>query len=85
MLVAIFCFRWLDDVFPVSPSTCPNSVIGVSSGVVTSSSPVSAHSLGLKDIESAERINAEMMRRSRESWERTFPFREQENKPHNSP
>ena len=71
--VAIFCFRGLDDA---SPSPAANIVIIVSSGVVTCLPPVSVHSLGSKDIEAAERINAEMMRRSREEWERAFPLRE---------
>jgi len=65
----LFCFRGLDDVFTLPAA---NIVISVSSGVATSRPPVSAHSLGSKDIEAAERINAEMMRRSREEWERAF-------------
>jgi len=71
--VALYCFRGLDDV---SPSPAANVVISVSSGMVTAWPPASAHSLGSKDIEAAERINAEMMRRSREEWERAFPLRE---------
>ena len=70
--VVFFCFRGSDDV---SLSSTPNLEISVSSGVVTCSPPVSVHSLGSKDIEAAEGINAEMMRRSRESLELTSPLR----------
>jgi len=71
--VALLCFR---DSGVVCPAPTENIVISDSSGVVTSCQPVSSQPLCSKEVEAAERINAEMMRRSRENWERTFPFRE---------
>ena len=59
--VALLCYHALDDV---SSSPGANAVKSLSSGVVTSCQPVSVHPLGSKDFEAAERINAEMMRRS---------------------
>ncbi len=50
---------------------------GASNGVVTSWSPVSEHPLRSKEIEAAERINQEQMRRRREQWERSLRAREQ--------